>query len=126
MVPKQALILEKDGAGKHFIRDRLRERGYHARYLNSVRDVAKDWQALRDVDLFVIADDIKGDGLKVLKQLRRDALNPNVPVLYILANKSEDRVLKVIAEKPDAVLVRPYTIASIESRLDAVLPVGHA
>lgn len=126
MTTKEALILERDGDGKHFIRDALRERGYQARYVNSVRDIAKDWLTLRNMDLFVLADDLPGDALMVVKQIRRDAAKPNVPVLYILADKSEERVKAVVAEKPDAVLVRPYTMAMIQSRLNAIVPPAEA
>ena len=122
MLEKQALVLEHEGDARHFIRDALRERGYQARYATSVKDVARDWNKLRQVPLFVIADDIEGDGLTVLKQIRKGAANPDAPVLYILADKSEDRVKAVVAQKPDAVLVRPYTMAMIQSRLDAIVP----
>lgn len=117
-----AVILDFDTDVRNSMRDALRQHGFEARFFTTVKEVAIDWAALRKAGFFIIAGDVPGDGLKVLKKVREDAEDPKAPVLFIVGDKSAERVQAVVAAKPDAVLVRPYTMKDLVARIEALAP----
>jgi DNA-binding response OmpR family regulator len=116
----EAVILEFPSDTRHLIRDALRDHGYMARYYGASADLARDWETARHAQFFVIAEDIDGEGLATLRTVRAKASVKSAPVLAILGDQTEARVKDIVAAKPDGVLLRPYSMKDVMSRVSVL------
>lgn len=120
MTVNEAVILEFASDTRHLIRDALRDLGYMPRYFSAVADLARDWDTARRAQFFVIAEDVPGDGMTALRKVRAEAVIKDAPLLAIMGDQTEDRVKAVVSTKPDAVLLRPYSMNDVLSRVTAL------
>lgn len=120
MTVNEAIILEFESDTRHLIRDALRDLGYMPRYFGAVADLAREWDSARRAQFFVIAEDAPGDGMAALRKVRAEAMIKDAPLLAILGDQTGDRVKTVVATKPDAVLLRPYSMKDVLSRINVL------
>ena len=115
-----ALIVDDSSVMRKIIERALRHAGLS---LEEVLEASCGTEALellrhRRVDL--ILSDINMphmDGLEFLRQLRAEKLAPDVPVVMITTESSEDHVWKAIAAGANGYIRKPFTPEQVKDRI---------
>ena len=84
--------------------------------------LALDWLRARPFDLVILDIMLPGlDGLTVLKALRRDSKNTDVPVLLLTARREESDKVLGLESGADDYLAKPFGVAELVARARALM-----
>jgi len=107
-----------------FIRSLLREM-LHAFGVNSVREVNDGtdalWQIHRRPPDLIVTDWVMapGDGLSLLRKLRRDARGgmPRIPIIVLSGHATDEHVTQALGEGADSYIVKPFNAATLMAHI---------
>jgi two-component system chemotaxis response regulator CheY len=120
--PLRFLIVEHVAAMRTLLRDLLKSLGYPdaAEVESAVAALEKLREAAFD---FVVADlDMPGDGaIELLRQLRADAKLARLPVLLVADRATKESVLAAAQAGASGCLVKPFTPAALQARIDRIV-----
>lgn len=116
----RALIVDDSSVMRKIVERALRQAGLP---LSSVLEAASGLEALdvlRQQHVDLILSDINMpnmDGLEFLRQLRAQELAPEVPVVMITTESSEDHVREAIMAGAQGYIRKPFTSEQVKDRL---------
>ena len=115
----QLLVIEDDPKVARSVKQGLEEAGFPTQLVGTVRDALNSLQTTV-YDLVVLDLGLPdGDGLEVMRHIRRGATS--IPVILLTArDKVEDRVLG-LDEGADDYIVKPFAFSELLARLRALL-----
>jgi two-component system, chemotaxis family, chemotaxis protein CheY len=115
-----ALIVDDSSVMRKIVERALRQAGIS---LGEVLEASSGIEALkllghRRVDLILSDINMPNmDGLEFLRQLRTQNLAPNVPVVMITTESSEEHVLNAIAAGAQGYIRKPFTPDQVKDRI---------
>jgi two-component system chemotaxis response regulator CheY len=98
----------------------LRQAGLAIASVFEAADGVEGLEVLRQHSVGLILSDINMpnmDGLEFLRQLRQQALAPDVPVVIITTESSEEYVREAIAAGAQAYIRKPFTAEQVKDRV---------
>jgi CheY-like chemotaxis protein len=96
--------------------------------IRQAADGQEAWDALQDCAFDVIVCDInmpRMNGLELLKRLRGHPDFEATPFLMITGEVAEDTVAAAVESEVDGYLLKPFRLATLESRLRAIIQGRH-
>lgn len=121
-----ALIVDDSSVMRKIVERALRQAGLAIAHIFEASSGVEGLDALREHKIDLVLSDInlpKMDGLEFLRQLRRQNLAPNAPVVMITTESSEDSVREAIAAGAQGYIRKPFTAEQVKDR---VLPLLEA
>ncbi len=129
----KALIVDDSAVMRKVVERALRQAGMELLQVVEAANGADALEALRcmeagtpdDAPLSLILSDIHMplmDGLAFLEAMRREGLAPDVPVVMITTEGSEQQVLRAIASGARGYICKPFTADQVKAR---ILPLVH-
>lgn len=116
---RTVLIVEDDAAIRRGVVDALQFVGYHT--LEAARGPDGLAMALRDEYSLLLLDLVLpgGDGLQILKEVRR--VRPTAPVIILTARGDESDRVEGLRQGADDYVVKPFSVKELLARVEAVL-----
>ena len=113
------LIVEDDAAIRESLVDYLTDRGYHVAAAGTLRGAERELESRRFAAVLLDLKLPDGDGLELLRGMRR-AADPT-PVLVLTARGEEEHRIVGLQLGADDYLVKPFSVRELEARIEAVL-----
>lgn len=115
-----ALIVDDSSVMRKIIERALRQAGLTIASVFEASSGLEALEVLRQQRVNLILSDINMpnmDGLEFLRQLRAQDLAPNVPVLMITTEGSEDHVREAIVAGAQGYIRKPFTAEQVKERV---------
>ena len=120
MIDISALIVDDSSVMRKIVERALRQAGLSLRYVFEASCGTEALELLRQNRVDLILSDINMphmDGLEFLRQLRTQNLAPDVPVVMITTESSEDQVHKAIVAGAQGYIRKPFTPEQVKDRI---------
>jgi two-component system, chemotaxis family, chemotaxis protein CheY len=114
------LIVDGSSVMRKIIERALRQAGLSVDTLFEASNGVDALDVLRNHRVDVILSDInlpRMDGLEFLRQLRKQNLAPDVPVIMITSESSEDHVREAISAGAQGYIRKPFTAEQVKDRV---------
>lgn len=115
-----ALIVDGSSVMRKIVERALRQAGLSVGTVFEASNGVDALDVLRNHRVDVILSDInlpRMDGLEFLRQLRKQNLAPDVPVIMITTESSEDHVREAIAAGAQGYIRKPFTAEQVKDRV---------
>lgn len=115
-----ALIVDDSSVMRKIIERALRQSGLALAHVFEAASGVEGLDALREHKVDLILSDINMpnmDGLEFLRQLRAQNLAPDVPIVMITTESSEDHVREAIAAGAQGYIRKPFTAEQVKDRV---------
>jgi len=120
MIDISALIVDDSSVMRKIVERALRQAGLSLRNVFEASCGTEALELLRQNRVDLILSDINMphmDGLEFLRQLRTQNLAPDVPVVMITTESSEDQVHKAIVAGAQGYIRKPFTPEQVKDRI---------
>lgn len=120
MMDISALIVDDSSVMRKIVERALRQAGLSLRTVFEASCGTEALELLRQNRVDLILSDINMphmDGLEFLRQLRAQNLAPDVPVVMITTESSEDHVRKAIVAGAQGYIRKPFTPEQVKDRI---------
>lgn len=115
-----ALIVDDSSVMRKIVERALRQSGLDLAHVFEAASGVEGLDALREHKVDLILSDINMpnmDGLEFLRQLRAQNLAPDVPIVMITTESSEDHVREAIAAGAQGYIRKPFTAEQVKDRV---------
>ncbi|HLR81681.1 MAG TPA: chemotaxis response regulator CheY [Paenalcaligenes sp.] len=115
------LVVDDFPTMRRIIRNLLKDLGYEN--VDEAEDGAIALEKLRNGQFdFVVSDwnMPNMDGLELLKTIRNDETLAEMPVLMVTAEAKRDNIIAAAQAGANGYVVKPFTAATLEEKLDAI------
>ena len=115
-----ALIVDDSAVMRKIVERALRQAGLSLAEIFEASNGVEALDVLRRKRVHLILSDINMpnmDGLEFLRQLREQNLAPDVPVVLITTESSEDHVRNAIAAGAQGYIRKPFTAEQVKDRV---------
>jgi two-component system chemotaxis response regulator CheY len=122
----RALIVDDSSVMRKIVERSLRQAGLDTLVVHEAGSGTEGLELLKSRSVDLILSDINMpsmDGLEFLRQIRSQNLAPNVPVVMITTESSEEHVRQAIQAGAQGYIRKPFTAEQVKDR---VLPLVHA
>jgi two-component system chemotaxis response regulator CheY len=122
----RTLIVDDSSVMRKIVERALRQAGLDPLVVYEAGSGVEGLELLKTKDVHLILSDINMpsmDGLEFLRQLRAQNLAPNVPVVMITTESSEEHVKQAILAGAQGYIRKPFTAEQVKER---VLPLLNA
>jgi two-component system chemotaxis response regulator CheY len=122
----RTLIVDDSSVMRKIVERSLRQAGLDPMVVYEAGSGVEGLEVLRTKEVHLILSDINMpsmDGLEFLRQLRAQNLAPNVPVVMITTESSEEHVKQAILAGAQGYIRKPFTAEQVKER---VLPLLNA
>jgi two-component system, chemotaxis family, chemotaxis protein CheY len=122
----RALIVDDSSVMRKIVERSLRQAGLDPLVVHEAGSGTEGLELLKAMPVDLILSDINMpamDGLEFLRQLRAQNLAPNVPVVMITTESSEEHVKQAIQSGAQGYIRKPFTADQVKER---VLPLLQA
>lgn len=122
----RALIVDDSSVMRKIVERALRQAGLEALVVYEAGSGTEGLELLKGTEVDLILSDINMpamDGLEFLRQIRSQNLAPDVPVVMITTESSEEHVKQAIQSGAQGYIRKPFTSEQVKER---VLPLIHA
>lgn len=120
MTEFSALIVDDSSVMRKIVERALRQAGLSLANVFEAASGVEGLDVLREQHVDLILSDINMpnmDGLEFLRQLRAQNLAPDVPVVMITTEGSEDHVREAIAAGAQSYIRKPFTAEQVKERV---------
>ncbi len=122
----RALIVDDSSVMRKIVERALRQAGLDALVVHEAGSGTEGLEVLKSTPVDLILSDINMpsmDGLEFLRQIRAQRLAPDVPVVMITTESSEEHVKQAILAGAQGYIRKPFTPEQVKER---VLPLLNA
>ena len=122
----RTLIVDDSSVMRKIVERALRQAGLEALVVYEAGSGTEGLELLKGTQVDLILSDINMpamDGLEFLRQIRSQNLAPDVPVVMITTESSEEHVKQAIQSGAQGYIRKPFTSEQVKER---VLPLIHA
>jgi two-component system chemotaxis response regulator CheY len=122
----RALIVDDSSVMRKIVERALRQAGLDALVVHEAGSGTEGLELLKSIPVDLILSDINMpsmDGLEFLRQIRTQNLAPDIPVVMITTESSEEHVRQAIQAGAQGYIRKPFTAEQVKER---VLPLVHA